>query len=613
MYTLQADGSLVFHIGPRATLALQPYGLTYGVRQRPASVVSRENGVSWIVEGGQAIELDIGDDGADLLLMFHGKPGAMQIGVDIPLQSSGPWYGMGERVIQGWPLEQTGAVSSPFIPYDHAHDGTLNIGTPLWVGAAGVALLIEEDTGPLHVRLTPGPDSVLSLVQQAPPVPFGAGLDGEYERPTARLALRLIKAADIRAAAERAIALLGHPQAAPPLELLANPIWTTWARYKMGIDQEQTLAFAREIVDHGFPRSVMEIDDRWQTDYGDLEFDRAKFPDPRAMIGQLHALGFKVTLWVPPFFAPGGAAFAEAAARSFLVRHPMGGAPYPVRWWQGWGGLLDVSNPDALDWWRAGLLRLQSEYGVDGFKFDGAEGNFLPPEALTAAPLTPAEYADRYVAFVAADWRWTEVRTGWRSQRHGILFREWDKFSRWDLGNGLHSVITQALTLGIIGYPFVLTDMIGGNAYDGETPDRELLIRWTQATALLPAMQFSIPPWQYDEEASLICLRYARLHADLAPDLEAACAEACAAGAPLVRPLWWHFPDDAATFLINDQWLLGERWLAAPVVCAGQASRDIYLPAGEWRDHWSGQTLSGPLRLEAYPAPLQTLPLFERV
>jgi alpha-glucosidase (family GH31 glycosyl hydrolase) len=476
-----------------------------------------------------------------------------------------------------------------------------------------VARLIEEDTGPLHVHLTAGLSSTLQIVQQAPPVPFGAGLAGEYVRPFARLPLRLIRAANVTAANQRAIELLGHPSVAPPLDMLAQPIWTTWARYKMGIDQEQTLRFAHEIVDRQFPRSVMEIDDRWQTDYGDLEFDSRKFPDPRAMIDELHALGFKVTLWIPPFFAPRSAAFKAAAAAGYLVRHPMSGEPYPVRWWQGWGGLLDVSNPAALDWWRAGLRRLQSEYGVDGFKFDGAEGNFLPLEAQTFAPMTPAEYADRYVDFVAADWTWTEVRTGWRSQRHGIMFREWDKSSRWDLGNGLHSVITQALAMSVIGYPFVLPDMIGGNAYDGEMPDRELLIRWTQATALLPAMQFSITPWQYDEEASEICRRYARLHADLAPYLAELCAQACADGTPLVRPLWWHFPADAATYLINDQWLLGERWLAAPVVSAGQTSRDIYLPAGEWRDHWTGESHSGPARLAAYPAPLEVMPLFERV
>ena len=74
-------------------------------------------------------------------------------------------------------------------------------------------------------------------------------------------------------------------------------------------------------------------------------------------------------------------------------------------------------------------------------------------------------YADRYVEWVANNFTWTEVRTGWRSQAQGIFFREWDKWSRWGLDNGLHSVLTQALMMGLIGYPYVLPDMIGGNAY----------------------------------------------------------------------------------------------------------------------------------------------------
>jgi hypothetical protein len=53
----------------------------------------------------------------------------------------------------------------------------------------------------------------------------------------------------------------------------------------------------------------MEIDDRWQTAYGDLEFDKAKFPDAAGMVRQLHAMGFKVTVWVMPFVEENSAAY----------------------------------------------------------------------------------------------------------------------------------------------------------------------------------------------------------------------------------------------------------------------------------------------------------------
>ena len=167
--------------------------------------------------------------------------------------------------------------------------------------------------------------------------------------------------------------------------------------------------------------------------------------------------------------------------------------------------------------------------------------------------------------------------------------------------------------MGIIGYPFVLPDMIGGNAYAGENPDAELMVRWTQLTALLPAMQFSLAPWDYGAECDEICRRYARLHEIIAPTLDAAVAETLAGGAPLVRPLFWAAPADRATYTIDDEFTLGDRLLAAPVLQPGQRERDVYLPPGQWRDYWTGEQHSGPTRLERYPAPLDTLPLFERV
>jgi len=415
----------------------------------------------------------------------------------------------------------------------------------------------------------------------------------------------------VPAAHALAIGALGHPSSAPPPELIARPIWTTWARYKMGVTQADVLEFAGDIIARGYPRSVMEIDDRWQAAYGECAWDRAKFPDPRAMIDRLHDLGFKVTLWVPPFFDPRSAAFAEAAGNGFLVRDPASGAPAVVRWWQGYGGLIDVTNLAALAWWRAQLGRLQEEDGVDGFKFDAGEANYVPRDRLTARPMLPHQYADHYVAWVAENFAWTEVRSGWRAQRNGILFREWDKWSRWGIDNGLHSVLTGALALSMVGYPFILPDMIGGNAYAGEEPDAELLIRWTQLSALLPALQFSIPPWAFDETTDTICRQYVQLHEQIAPYIQSQIAETLRSGAPLVRPLFWHAPGDQAALTIDDQFLLGDQLLVAPVLQPGQRTRDIYLPAGRWRDWWSRDVFVGPRQLEQYPAALETLPLFE--
>ena len=555
------------------------------------------------------LEASVESDG--FRVVWSAPPPATTVGILVRLADGGPWYGMGERVIQGWPLEQYSVISEPFAPMDHGRDGTRNLAAPLWLNAAGVGLLVAEDTGDLAVRMNVDGDGVLRITQQSGQR-LAANMEDVVAPVAPHLVLRLLVAETLPAAHRLALAHLGHPTTAPLRDLLVRPTWTSWARYKMHITQAGVIEFADDIIAHGYPYAVFEIDDRWQADYGDLEFDRAKFPDPRRMVAALHARGFKVTLWAPPFINPSSALFADAAARGYLLRHVATGQTALARWWQGHGGVVDLSSADARAWWLGGLRRLQEEYGVDGFKFDAGEGNFVPPYSVGAGHVTKTSYPDYYVDFVAQNFQWTEVRTGWRSQRHGVLFRECDKWSPWGPDNGLRAVLTQALTMGIIGYPFVLPDMIGGNAYGGEEPDGELMVRWTQLTALLPAMQFSLAPWDYGAQCDAICLRYARLHETLAPILDAAVAETLATGVPLVRPLFWATPDDRATYTIDDEFTLGDWLLVAPVLQPGQRERDVYLPAGRWRDTWTGAAYSGPTRLERYPAPLDTLPLFER-
>ena len=58
---------------------------------------------------------------------------------------------------------------------------------------------------------------------------------------------------------------------------------------------------ADEIVENDFNHAQMEIDDDWESSYGRLDFNIVKFPDPKAMVDELTAKGFRTTLWVHPF------------------------------------------------------------------------------------------------------------------------------------------------------------------------------------------------------------------------------------------------------------------------------------------------------------------------
>src|SRR5712692_1649240 len=302
---LAADGTCTVSRSETPVLRLQQpfvefYGVTFEVRAMLDARVDHSRLEATFDTGRPELRLtlQVSAEADGFRLVWTAPPAASRVGLACRPARGGSWYGMGERVVQSWPLSQLGGVSDPFAPIDHGRDGTLSIGTPLWLTQAG-GLLVDDDTGELAVLVSG--DGRLQIAQRARErVPMT--LDEVVEPRPPRLPLRVLLAGGLPAVHRLAMGHLGKPATAPPLDLLLRPIWTTWARYKMHIDQTQALAFADEIVSHGFPRSVFEIDDRWQSAYGDLCFDPAKFPDPRGMMDRLHAHGFRVTLWVPPFF-----------------------------------------------------------------------------------------------------------------------------------------------------------------------------------------------------------------------------------------------------------------------------------------------------------------------
>jgi alpha-glucosidase (family GH31 glycosyl hydrolase) len=132
--------------------------------------------------------------------------------------------------------------------------------------------------------------------------------------------------------------------------MMTQPVWSTWAQYKADINASVVLGFGQEIAGRGFPASQLEIDDNWEACYGAATFDPVRFPDPARLVGDLKALGFRVTLWVHPFINRDCEdSYTEAASppRMYLVRDPDGRygssgdwegvvhMPGLVWWWQG--------------------------------------------------------------------------------------------------------------------------------------------------------------------------------------------------------------------------------------------------------------------------------------
>jgi alpha-glucosidase len=186
-----------------------------------------------------------------------------------------------------------------------------------------------------------------------------------------------------------------------------------------------------------------------------------------------------------------------------------------------------------------------------------------------------------------------------------------DNSSMWE---HLEMSMPQMMNMGLSGVPFVGTD-IGG--FFGHC-SAELLARWIQFGIFSPfcrghSCTGTAPqePWVFGPQVETIYREYVQLRYRLLPYLYSLFWEATQQGTPVLRPLFYHFPDDPATYQLHDQVLFGPAFMAAPVYQPGRTHRAVYLPQGQWFDWWTDERISGPAHILA-DAPLERMPLYVR-
>jgi hypothetical protein len=511
------------------------------------------------------------------------------------LESAGQWYGGG---FQGWRDSQTWPLNKALIEKSAFLASSLSQGTPLWYTTKGLGVWVRT---PIDFGY-----SVNRVVEGKPDGRFCISMP-----KSSALTYDLLVGGNLRTVLRIALEEIGLPRRSPGIDLIRSTIYTTWVEHKDAVDQAKVLEYARAIRKHALPAEVVEIDAKWELLYGDMEFDPKKFPDPRAMVDELHRLGFRVTLWVHPFVNTNTKNFAAHLSDGLLLRDSTG-RPGVVKWWEGIAAIWDFTEPRAGMLFRAKLDSLRQRFGFDGFKFDGGDVHFVVKDAKPARAMSAAEYPDWYNAEATAHYAWHETRVGIYSQPLGVIQRLIDKHSVWGFENGLAAVVPEAIIASQRGFFFVMPDMIGGNQYEDDKIDAELMIRWAQASALMPLMQFSVGPWHHGEEAVRLCRAATELHLAFTPLIHRLAEASTLTGEPILASLVYQYPDDTETFTITDQFMLGKDVVVAPVVAKGAVQRDLYLPRGRWVDRKTRQVLEGGRWLRAYPAPLDLLPLFVR-
>lgn len=392
--------------------------------------------------------------------------------------------------------------------------------------------------------------------------------------------------------------------------LFTNPQYNTWIELQYNQNEKDILKYAENIINNGFPTGVIMIDDNWQERYGTWQFDCKKFTDPKGLVEKLHALGFKVMLWVVPFISPDSPVYRYLAEKKILIfADKEKTKPASVEWWNGVSALIDLSNPDGVKWFKDQLNNLINEYGIDGFKLDAGD-----PERYVGTwsfnNYTPNEHCEAY-ALVGLDYRLNEYRASWKMAGQPLVERLRDKDHTWE---DLRVLIPDMIGLGLIGYQFGCPDMIGGGentSFEGNSViDQELIVRSAQLSALMPMMQFSVAPWRVlDKEKLNICKDMANLHFKMGNEIKELAKECAVSGEPMVRNLEYEYPGKGYED-IKDQFMLGSNIMVAPVVEKGGRSRKVIFPEGKWAGD-DGSLVIGPATLEI-EAPLERLPWYRK-
>ncbi len=397
----------------------------------------------------------------------------------------------------------------------------------------------------------------------------------------------------------------------PPEDFFIKPQYNTWTELIYDQTQERILGYAHGIVDNGLPAGIMMIDDGWMRFYGSREFNIDTIPDAKAMVKELHDMGFSVMLWICPFISPDSTVFRALDAKDYLVRNA-DGSPAIREWWNGYSAVMDMSNPDANAWFCDFLNYFMEEYDVDGFKFDAGDVTFYRDDDITYGKVTAHEQCELW-AKLGLKYKMNEYRACYKCGGLPLVQRLCDKSHVW---KALPKVVADILAQGLLGFPYGCPDMIGGGSFADFLPGapslkQDLFVRYAQCAALMPMMQYSAAPWRVlSPENAALCVEAGKIHIKYADTIIALARHAAETNEPILRYMEYEFPGQGFA-TVTDQFMVGECLLVAPVIAENALTRDVKLPAGQWR-FIDGTVYEGSQTITV-DAPLNVLPYFEKI
>lgn len=447
-----------------------------------------------------------------------------------------------------------------------------------------------------------------------------------------------IVADDSPAAIQQAFAkVTGLPPMMPEYGL---GFWQCKMRYW---NQEQVLNIARKYKEKKIPIDVIIIDFFHWPKMGDYRFDYEFFPDPQAMVKELKDLGIElmVSVWTPVDYRSEN--YKEIADKNLLVQVEQG-INITLRFFDGETIYLDVTNPDSRkflwqklreNYYKNGIHLFWLDEAEPGYmKYDFANYRYYAGSALEVGNIYPKLYTKTFYDGLQSEGR-TDivnlVRCAWAgSQRYGALVWSGDVASTWE---AFRKQICAGLNIGLAGIPWWTTDIGGFHSGHVDDPSfKELLMRWFQWGAFCPVMRLHgdrLPHtiyknkqgdeimnegapnevWSYGPELEAIFTFYIHLRELMRPYIRQLMKTAHETGSPIMRPMFYEFPDDENVWEIKDQYMFGSDVLVAPVLEPDTEARTVYLPKGTWQYLFSGDVFEGE-QFVIVKTPKEEIPIF---
>jgi alpha-D-xyloside xylohydrolase len=412
---------------------------------------------------------------------------------------------------------------------------------------------------------------------------------------------------------------------APLFGKWAYGFWQSKNKYST---QQQVLDIAREYRDRHIPIDNIVQDWFWWTRTGEFKWN-PKYPDPKAMIDQLHQEDFHFMISVWPFFDPGSETYNEMDKKGyFLARteveafHPKGAAVY------------DATNPAARQYYWNLMDQALFRIGADAWWMDTTEpetegreenvmvnnriflgngaryANIYPLETTSAVYDGQRKATDKKRVFILSRSAFAGIQRNAVTAWSGDILSDFESFKR---------QIPAGLNFELSGIPYWTTD-IGGFilGHPDEPRYRELFVRWFQYGAFCPIFRVhgTRSPdhnelWSYGSDAESILTSFDRLRYRLMPYIYSLAWKVTSQNYTLMRPLAMDFRSDARALNIGDQFLFGPAILVNPVTEPAARERRLYLPKAQWFDFWTGAKLAGGVAVNA-AAPLSRIPLYVR-